>query len=783
MRYLDSHAARASDGKGYEVFVLMEYCSRNGLIDFMNTRLKDMLSEPEILQIACDVGLGIANMHYLSPPLIHRDLKIENVLISGDGVFKLCDFGSVSVILRPPRNPTEFQILDNDIQSHTTAQYRSPEMVDISRGFPIDEKSDIWAFGVFIYKLCYYTTPFEREGNLAILNASFSFPPRPSYSDRLKRVINVTLSEDPRLRPNIFQCLKELFSMRGMDVPIDDRYTAPTSTVWKDSSVPKDKSQISLPIKDPITESSPTPPVSLGVTEVVPVLQKEERVIPKVTPMYRGRPVPSAQKKVTAPPVPKKFNAQREKLIERDQTIVADDIPDVESKYPTIEALTKSLEQESFQFLAPTAANLSSYSSSTMLSSFSKSPVIPAPVSMPTSVSHTPIPRSSDLNLRSSALMGSWNAGGYSSQPYNDAWTPASRPLMVNHSTMTSPVISRSNTPVIPTESKYDLSSSDDEGAVPPARNIPPRPLSSSFPERTLADDSYRPPNIVVQKTESKTGDTRGQASVPELSLIEPAITAERDKLKVLLTGLSEKSTTVVLEEEDSSDMRYLKALEEDGTGRSWRSRRNRNSNSHLSTDQDHTKQHSRSRSRSRHMKSSSVSLKSKINDAFKMFETPRAVSGLQKRLPMVPLSNPNYSTESLDRYPKDLDDPVSVVRATSFMESEDPATYQVPRPRKGKADNQQVTSEAIASEPVGNSTTSIQKRVQAYINRSPSPPPRRTAKGYGIYTDGVASDNSDLISDEAGSKMPLKPPPKPPAKPKHLQSPRRNQSSIEERA
>lgn len=774
MRYLDSHAARSSDGKGYEVFVLMEYCSRNGLIDFMNTRLKDMLSEPEILQIACDIGLGIANMHYLSPPLIHRDLKIENVLISGDGVFKLCDFGSVSVILRPPRNPTEFQILDNDIQSHTTAQYRSPEMVDISRGFPIDEKSDIWAFGVFIYKLCYYTTPFEREGNLAILNASFSFPPRPTYSDRLKRVINVTLSEDPRLRPNIFQCLKELFSMRGMDVPIEDRYTAPTSTVWKDSTVPKDKSQVSLPIKEPVTENAPSPPVPRGVTEVVPVPQKEERVIPKVTPMYRGRPVPPAPKKVTAPPVPKKFNPQGGKLPEGDKKIVTDDIPDVESKYPTIEALTKSLEQESFQFLAPTTGNLSSYSSSTMLSSFSKPPVIPAPVSMPTSVSHTPVPRSSDLNLRSSALMGSWNAGGYSSQPASDAWTPAPRPLMVNHSTMTSPVVSRSNTPVIPTESKYDISSSDDEGAVPPARNIAPRPLSSSFPERTLADESYRRPNILVQKTE---GDApRGQASVPELSLIEPAVTAERDKLKVLLTGLSEKSTTVVLEEDDSSELRYLKALEEDGTGRSWRSRRNRNSNSHLSSDQEQKRHHSRSRSRSRHIKSSSVSLKSKINDAFKMFEAPRVVSGSQKRVPMEPLSNPNYSTESLEKYPKDLDDPVAVVRATSFMESEDPATYQVPRPRK--ADNQQLTSEAVASAP----TTSIQKRIQAYINRSPSPPPRRTATGYGIYTDGVASENSDLVLDEAGSKMPLKPPPKPPAKPKHLQSPRRKQNSIEER-
>jgi AP2-associated kinase len=37
--------------------------------------------------------------------------------------------------------------------------------------------------------LCYYTTPFEAQGQLAILNASFKFPAYPPFSDTLKKLI------------------------------------------------------------------------------------------------------------------------------------------------------------------------------------------------------------------------------------------------------------------------------------------------------------------------------------------------------------------------------------------------------------------------------------------------------------------------------------------------------------------------------------------------------------------------------------------------------------------
>ena len=189
--YIDSHASQLKGG-GYEVFLLMEYCAGGGLIDFMNTRLQHRLTEPEILRIFSDVAEGVACMHYLKPPLLHRDLKVENVLISSKDsskIYKLCDFGSTA----PPRpaatTAAEGRLIEDDVQRHTTLQYRSPEMIDVYRKQPIDEKSDIWALGVLLYKLCYYTTPFEEVGQMAILNASFRYPSYPVFSDKIKRLI------------------------------------------------------------------------------------------------------------------------------------------------------------------------------------------------------------------------------------------------------------------------------------------------------------------------------------------------------------------------------------------------------------------------------------------------------------------------------------------------------------------------------------------------------------------------------------------------------------------
>ncbi|KAL5116859.1 Ark- serine/threonine protein kinase [Pleosporales sp. CAS-2024a] len=290
--YMDSHASQLKGG-GYEVFLLMEYCSGGGLIDFMNTRLQHRLTEPEILHIFSDVAEGVATMHYLTPPLLHRDLKVENVLIttvSGNKIYKLCDFGSTA----PPRpaatTAAEGRLIEDDVQRHTTLQYRSPEMIDVYRKQPIDEKSDIWALGVLLYKLCYYTTPFEEVGQMAILNATFKYPSYPQFSDRIKKLIGWMLREAPHQRPNIYQVVAEVCSMRHRACPITDIYSDRTHS----------EAQSTQQQPPPAQGDVASPPI-LGLQKVAPVKQVQQ--IPDITPMRRGRPTGPA---TTQPPPPAK---------------------------------------------------------------------------------------------------------------------------------------------------------------------------------------------------------------------------------------------------------------------------------------------------------------------------------------------------------------------------------------------------------------------------------------------------------------------------------------------
>jgi AP2-associated kinase len=339
VRYIDSHASQLKGG-GYEVFLLMEYCSGGGLIDFMNTRLRNRLTEPEILKIFSDVAEGVACMHYLRPPLLHRDLKVENVLISNSGsstTYKLCDFGSTA----PPRpaasSAAEGRLIEDDIQRHTTLQYRSPEMIDVYRKQPIDEKSDVWALGVFLYKLCYYTTPFEEVGQMAILNASFKYPAHPSFSDKLKMLIATMLRENPAKRPNIYQVLQQACSMQGKAIPIRDIYTG--------------RSQSENRKRQPLPPSSDPSPAAAGAM-LSPPAQKTPAAMPDITPMRRGRPTKAVSHHGSAQPSPSPLRMMDEAdpfaSLDGSKLGAADELS---SRFPTLDQFSLLTEKgKKFQF-------------------------------------------------------------------------------------------------------------------------------------------------------------------------------------------------------------------------------------------------------------------------------------------------------------------------------------------------------------------------------------------------------------------------------------------------
>ena len=72
--------------------IVMEYVSGGNLFQLLQDD-KRKISNYQLMRIAKEVALGMNWLHSSQPPIIHRDLKLTNVLLDGDLTAKLCDFG------------------------------------------------------------------------------------------------------------------------------------------------------------------------------------------------------------------------------------------------------------------------------------------------------------------------------------------------------------------------------------------------------------------------------------------------------------------------------------------------------------------------------------------------------------------------------------------------------------------------------------------------------------------------------------------------------------------
>lgn len=84
-------------------------------------------------------------MHSQQPPIAHRDIKVENILLKNKK-FKLCDFGSASTATLCHQGVQENQIdeIFETYEKYTTMMYRPPEMIDKYQRANVSSKVDIW---------------------------------------------------------------------------------------------------------------------------------------------------------------------------------------------------------------------------------------------------------------------------------------------------------------------------------------------------------------------------------------------------------------------------------------------------------------------------------------------------------------------------------------------------------------------------------------------------------------------------------------------------------------
>ncbi|VAI31258.1 unnamed protein product [Triticum turgidum subsp. durum] len=192
-------------GRGREALLLMEFCERS-LVSALDTRgTAGFYDEEQVALIFRDVCNAVFAMHCQTPPVAHRDLKAENVLLGADGAWKLCDFGSVSTNHKCFDKPEERGIEEDVIRKHTTPAYRAPEMWDLYRREVISEKVDIWALGCLMYRICYLKSAFGLESKLQILNGNYRIPELPKYCSSITSLIEEMLQSSPDARPDITQ--------------------------------------------------------------------------------------------------------------------------------------------------------------------------------------------------------------------------------------------------------------------------------------------------------------------------------------------------------------------------------------------------------------------------------------------------------------------------------------------------------------------------------------------------------------------------------------------------
>mmetsp|Transcript_28957 Transcript_28957/g.77881 ORF Transcript_28957/g.77881 Transcript_28957/m.77881 type:complete len:409 (-) Transcript_28957:342-1568(-) len=135
------------------LYLVMECCDTD-LLSFLNT-CPVWLTEMTASRLFAQVLEGVRFCHSLG--VCHRDLKLENLLLSGT-TLKIADFGL-----------SKFVDLDNRLESYAgSPQYLAPELVEEALEFD-GTAADMWSCGVVMYALLFRGLPFDDENVEAIL--------------------------------------------------------------------------------------------------------------------------------------------------------------------------------------------------------------------------------------------------------------------------------------------------------------------------------------------------------------------------------------------------------------------------------------------------------------------------------------------------------------------------------------------------------------------------------------------------------------------------------------
>jgi eukaryotic-like serine/threonine-protein kinase len=179
---------RAVGKSDANVYFAMDLCAES-----LATRIasEGPLPEEEIIRIARDITSGLAFAH--AQGVIHRDLKVDNVLLHSDGSALITDFGIARAV-------SGYVASTGVNMTIGTPQYLSPEQ---AQGRPLDQRVDFYALGVSLYKAATGEVPFTSTDWFELARMHVEDPPppvrkkRPELSKRFERVVTKCLAKHP----------------------------------------------------------------------------------------------------------------------------------------------------------------------------------------------------------------------------------------------------------------------------------------------------------------------------------------------------------------------------------------------------------------------------------------------------------------------------------------------------------------------------------------------------------------------------------------------------------
>jgi serine/threonine protein kinase len=170
-------------------YLTLPFCERGSTL-----KLAGQITEEEAWKFLHDVASGLAYLHKQDPPVIHQDIKPDNVLRDNTGQFMITDFGISTKV----RSTLRRSIGQQDASGGTFA-YMGPERFS-KENIPI-KASDIWALGATIYELLVGDAPFGNHGGV-IQKSGAEIPNiKGAFSHDLKRIVNLCLQKETWDRP------------------------------------------------------------------------------------------------------------------------------------------------------------------------------------------------------------------------------------------------------------------------------------------------------------------------------------------------------------------------------------------------------------------------------------------------------------------------------------------------------------------------------------------------------------------------------------------------------